>query len=86
MFFSLNKNVGSGTNIDKRKIPVFDKCFFTQLRQSPASLSVRLWRKELKPINVGDSDLFVAMKMIAETGNGPKSQIPSMGCNIKWIK
>ena len=42
--------------------------------------------KELKPINVGDSDLFVAMKMIAETGNGPKSQIPSMGCNIKWIK
>ena len=42
--------------------------------------------KELKPINIGDSDLFVAMKMIAETGNGPKSQIPSMGCNIKWIK
>ena len=42
--------------------------------------------KELKPINIGDSDLFVAMKMIAETGNGPKIQIPSMGCNIKWIK
>jgi len=42
--------------------------------------------KELKPIRSGDSDLFIAMKMIAETGNGPKNQIPSMGCNIKWIK
>jgi hypothetical protein len=26
------------------------------------------------------------MKLIAETGNGPKNQIPSMGCNIKWFK
>jgi len=41
--------------------------------------------KDLKPITTGDSDLFKAMKEIAETGNGPKNQIPSMGCNIKWI-
>ena len=41
--------------------------------------------KDLKPITTGDSDLFKAMKKIAETGNGPKNQIPSMGCNIKWI-
>jgi len=41
--------------------------------------------KDLKPIATGDSDLFKAMKEIAETGNGPKNQIPSMGCNIKWI-
>ena len=26
-----------------------------------------------------------AMKQIAESGNGPKDQIPSMGCNIKWF-
>ena len=42
--------------------------------------------KDLKPVNTGDSDLKKAMKLIAETGNGPKNQIPSMGCNIKWFK
>ncbi|MEE8380029.1 MAG: thioredoxin family protein, partial [Gammaproteobacteria bacterium] len=30
-------------------------------------------------------DLFEAMKLVAETGDGPKEQIPSMGCSIKWI-
>ena len=42
--------------------------------------------KELKPIRSGDSDLLIALKEISKTGNGPKDQIPSMGCNIKWIK
>jgi len=27
-----------------------------------------------------------AMKQIAETGKGPKEQIPSVGCSIKWRK
>ena len=30
-------------------------------------------------------DLFEAMKDIALTGVGPESQIPSMGCSIKWL-
>ena len=42
--------------------------------------------KNLTPINKGESDLKLAMKMISKTQNGPKKQIPSMGCNIKWIK
>lgn len=29
-------------------------------------------------------DLFEAMKQIADTGQGPTDQIPSMGCSIKW--
>ena len=29
-------------------------------------------------------DLFEAMRQIAHTGEGPKEQIPSMGCSIKW--
>lgn len=29
-------------------------------------------------------DLFEAMKQVVETGRGPKDQIPSMGCSIKW--
>ena len=42
--------------------------------------------KDLKPVRSGDSDLKNAMKLVAETGDGPKNQIPSMGCNIKWFK
>ena len=41
--------------------------------------------ENLKPIRGSDSDLFNAMKQIAETGKGPKKQIPSLGCSIKWI-
>jgi len=29
-------------------------------------------------------DLLEAMKQVAETGQGPQEQIPSMGCSIKW--
>jgi len=29
-------------------------------------------------------DLFEAMKQVALTGEGPREQIPSMGCSIKW--
>jgi len=29
-------------------------------------------------------DLFLAMKLVAETGSGPQDQVPSMGCSIKW--
>ena len=42
--------------------------------------------KDLRPVRKGDSDLKVAMKLVYETGKGPKNQIPSMGCNIKWFK
>ena len=41
--------------------------------------------KELKPIKNGESDLKTAMKLISESQKGPREQIPSMGCNIKWF-
>tara|TARA_B100001769_G_C21964297_1_gene518827 strand:- start:497 stop:928 length:432 start_codon:yes stop_codon:yes gene_type:complete len=41
--------------------------------------------KDLKPVNNLESELLNAMKIISKTGQGPKMQIPSMGCNIKWI-
>ena len=41
--------------------------------------------KDLKPVLGGDSELLNAMKMIAKTDKGPKEQVPSMGCNIKWF-
>jgi peroxiredoxin len=29
-------------------------------------------------------ELYEAMRRIAETGQGPRDQVPSMGCSIKW--
>ncbi|MEX2165837.1 MAG: thioredoxin family protein [Methyloceanibacter sp.] len=40
-------------------------------------------RKEAADPNVR-RDLFEAMKQIAKTGQGPREQIPSVGCSIKW--
>ena len=42
--------------------------------------------KNLRAIREEDSDLRMAMKQIAKSGKGPNKQIPSMGCNIKWLK
>lgn len=39
-------------------------------------------RKEAAPD--ARRDLFEAMQQIARTGQGPRDQIPSMGCSIKW--
>ena len=41
--------------------------------------------KDLSPVRDGESDLYKAMKQIAETNAGPKKQISSMGCSIKWL-
>jgi peroxiredoxin len=40
-------------------------------------------RKEPAPPDAR-RDLFEGMKQVAETGEGPVEQIPSMGCSIKW--
>ncbi|MCS5592800.1 MAG: thioredoxin family protein [Gammaproteobacteria bacterium] len=40
-------------------------------------------RKESAAADV-KRDLFDAMSQVATTGQGPKDQIPSMGCSIKW--
>jgi peroxiredoxin len=39
-------------------------------------------RKETAPCST--RDLFKAMKLIAETDEGPRDQIASIGCSIKW--
>jgi hypothetical protein len=44
----------------------------------------RLDASRMTPIANARRDLFEAMKQIADTGYGPKEQLPSMGCSIKW--
>ena len=41
-------------------------------------------KRELTPNPNPTRDLFKAMKQIAETGQGPREQIASIGCSIKW--
>ncbi|MEL6819750.1 MAG: thioredoxin family protein [Pseudomonadota bacterium] len=49
------------------------------------------YRGRLDNIGIGgdpsnrQTELLDAMAMIAETGEGPKEQVPSMGCSIKWM-
>jgi peroxiredoxin len=43
---------------------------FDQAGRNPAPTSTR--------------DLFHAMKQIAETGQGPRDQVASIGCSLKW--
>jgi len=40
-------------------------------------------RKEAAPADAR-RDLFEAMKAVARTGQGPREQVPSIGCSIKW--
>ncbi|MDH3947883.1 MAG: thioredoxin family protein [Gammaproteobacteria bacterium] len=42
-------------------------------------------RKDTAPADA-PRDLFEAMQQVAQTGQGPAEQIPSMGCSIKWTE
>ena len=44
----------------------------------------RLDASRMTPVANARRDLFEAMKQVVETGHGPKEQLPSMGCSIKW--
>jgi peroxiredoxin len=58
--------------------------FFGFNAQDELQYRGRLDASRMTPIANARRDLFKAMKQIAETGHGPKEQIPSMGCSIKW--
>ena len=55
----------------------FDRDFGLQYRG-------RLDESRKEAIPGARRELFEAMKMVADTGHGPRTQIPSMGCSIKW--
>jgi peroxiredoxin len=44
----------------------------------------RLDESKTAPVPDARRELFEAMKQVAETGQGPREQIASMGCSIKW--
>ena len=44
----------------------------------------RLDESKTTPVPDARRELFEAMVQIAETGDGPRDQVASMGCSIKW--
>ncbi len=44
----------------------------------------RLDESRLDPVPNAAREMFEAMKKVADSGEGPKQQLPSMGCSIKW--
>jgi peroxiredoxin len=58
--------------------------FFGLNAQDELQYRGRLDAARMTPIANARRDLFEAMKQVAATGHGPKEQLPSMGCSIKW--
>jgi peroxiredoxin len=58
--------------------------FFGLNAQDELQYRGRLDASRIQPALNVRRDLFEAMKRVAETGQGPVEQMPSMGCSIKW--
>ena len=58
--------------------------FFGFNAQDELQYRGRLDASRMTPVANARRDLFEAMKQVAETAHGPKEQVPSMGCSIKW--
>lgn len=44
----------------------------------------RLDESKMTAVKGARRELYEAMKLVADTGHGPRDQIASMGCSIKW--
>lgn len=44
----------------------------------------RLDASKVTPVPDARRELYEAMTAVARTGQGPREQVPSMGCSIKW--
>ena len=85
--FSFPYLIDESQNIAKEYGAVCTPDFFGYNRNLELQYRGRIRElKDLKPINSNESDLLKAMRLIIKTGKGPEDQIPSMGCNIKWVK
>ena len=71
-------------NIAKAYGAVCTPDFFGYNKDLKLQYRGRLDESRIEPVSDARRDLFEAMKNVALTGKGPKEQIPSMGCSIKW--
>jgi len=71
-------------DVAKRYGAVCTPDFFGYNKDLKLQYRGRLDESRKEPVPNAHRDLFEAMKQVAQTGQGPKDQIPSMGCSIKW--
>ena len=77
-FTDPNAMTQAGLNLIQQALSIYNKDLELQYRGRLREL------KSFVPVKDGESDLLKAMKQVAETNKGPKNQIPSAGCSIKW--
>ncbi len=77
--------IDSTQEIAKKYAAVCTPDFFGYNKDLELQYRGRLDESRKETAENASRDLFNAMVQIATTNNGPKEQIPSMGCSIKWI-
>ncbi len=71
-------------SIGKKYNAVCTPDFFGFNKQDELQYRGRLEASQQQLIPNSKKELLDAMLLISKTGNGPKEQIPSIGCSIKW--
>ena len=82
--FSFKYLIDTDQNITKKFGAVCTPDFFGYNKENELQYRGRLSEiKNLEFVN-DNNDLLNAMKLIIDTGTGPRIQYPSSGCSIKW--
>lgn len=76
--------VDEGQTVGRAYGAVCTPDFFGLNRDGELQYRGRLDDAGMKPADSRNPELINAMRQIARTGQGPRRQIPSMGCSIKW--
>ena len=58
--------------------------FLGLMKKNELQYRGRLEESKMEIIPNAKKELLEAMIRVSETGDGPKDQIPSIGCSIKW--
>ena len=71
-------------NVGRKYNAVFTPDFFGFNANNELQYRGRLEESKMEIIPNAKKELLEAMTQVSETGSGPKDQIPSIGCSIKW--
>ena len=83
--FSFPYLIDETQEIAKKYGAVCTPDFFGYNRKLELQYRGRIGELKIEASKKRRKDLKEAMQIISKTQKGPKEQIPSMGCNIKWI-
>lgn len=82
--FKLPYLVDETQEIGKAYDAVYTPDFFGLNKDGELQFRGRLDDARMSDAKDRNRELVDAMRLIAETGQGPQTQTPSMGCSIKW--